>query len=216
MPRLDARYLKTTSKFWNTINDPSPGAVVSTANVSGSIIQPYSGQVGAILEATPQEALDHSDTSIGTLYGGRYMYVQLLSTSTNAAVRGQYAFWSDVDKGIVTADVTAGRQAGVFINVISKGNYGLIQVSGKASVLFVADTTADLGPGAIVQVDPAGTSKTDIPAAATALTFGTAASALNSVTGRLISTGAAAALDGAIGQIDLMDLSQLITGQGGF
>ena len=39
MPISDPGDLKVTSKFYNDIDDPSPGASLSTADVSGSIIQ---------------------------------------------------------------------------------------------------------------------------------------------------------------------------------
>src|SRR5882724_9145420 len=108
-------------------------------------------------------ALALSDTSIGTLFGGVYMYVGTLATATASPVRGACAFWriSDLPGGATRSyTVSSDAQpntllpayiAGVFINpttssgsgvALTKGNFGWIQVAGVASVLFDSGLTA--------------------------------------------------------------------------
>src|SRR5437667_1491116 len=148
MPILDPGDAKTISKVYNDINDPSPGASVTTANVSGSIIQPYGGQVGKRLILTSAMAAQHSNPTIGTLYEGGYQYVKTKAASSITPARGGLCFWDDFDNAVVTPDVGAGNIglfAGVYINALSKGNYGYIQFAGKANVLYdgtLTDNTA--------------------------------------------------------------------------
>jgi len=126
----------------NRQNDTYPGG--------GDSPGAHPGQLLKTKRLTKAQALQLSDTAIGTLYAGVYQYVQTLSTMTQAAVVGQLCFWktaADYENGIVTGDggvTVEGRCAGVFINVIDKGSYGWIQVDGEATVkckATVTDTT---------------------------------------------------------------------------
>lgn len=135
--------LHLTTNFLNTQNDTYAGG--------GDASPGYApGQLLKTKRLTNAQALALSKTTIGTLCAGIYQYVQLLSTATQAAVLGNACFWktaSDYINGIVSSDGGAtveGRFAGVFICVITKGNYGWIQVDGMASCAFkssVSDTT---------------------------------------------------------------------------
>jgi hypothetical protein len=121
------------------VGDPAPGVPVSTAQASGSIIQPYGGQLGGKLTLSNAEAKLYGDPSVGPLYGGLYIYVQFLATSTGANVRGQLVFWSDRSNYIVTPDYSAsaaGQIAGVTLNAVTKGYYDFIQMDGEALVRF--------------------------------------------------------------------------------
>lgn len=107
------------------------------------------GQLGQIFSATFTQALQLSKTSVGTLYGGLYQVVKFKSTSTTAPARGGLCFWEAPGTTYtVTPDTTALLEtniAGVYVNAPTKGNYGIIQVGGLASVLFrssVTDATA--------------------------------------------------------------------------
>jgi hypothetical protein len=146
---------RVTSGFLNTVNDPSPG--VPLVSPSGSIVQSYGGQVGGDTYMSAADALKLSDvTNTGTLFEGIYKYVQFLSTSTAANARGQVVFWSNRSQYIVTPDATvanAGKIAGICLNAVTKGNWGFIQVAGKASLLFKAGLTTPYD-GAVVTVDP--------------------------------------------------------------
>lgn len=134
--------LHLTTNFLNTQNDAYAGGGGDAAYAPGQLLKTK--------RLTNAQALALSKTTIGTLYAGIYQYVLLLSTATQAAVLGNACFWktaSDYINGIVSSDGGAtveGRFAGVFICVITKGNYGWIQVEGMASCAFkssVSDTT---------------------------------------------------------------------------
>ena len=142
--QITQRYLNTASYA----GDPTPGAVVSTSQVSGSIVQPYAGFNGGILTLTESEANYYTDPVNGQqLYPGDYQYVQFLATSVNTAVQGQVVFWSGMSgKGeilTVTPDFAPGNYgggliAGIALTNTGKGNYWFIQTSGVAEVKFKA------------------------------------------------------------------------------
>lgn len=132
--RVGALYL--TSGFLNNEDNAYQGGSQGLAGVPG--------QLGLIVAATTAQALALSKTSVGTLYGGLYQVVQFKSTSTTAPARGGLCFWSTRGSYIVTPDATAATEtelAGVYVNAPTKGNYGIIQVGGLASVLFRASVT---------------------------------------------------------------------------
>ena len=167
---------KLPTGFLNSANgDPAPGLPLSTASASGSIIQPYAGQVGGKLTIdTNEAALPLSDPATGTLFAGVYQYVLFLSTSVAANARGQIVFWSNRPLYTVTPDVTAATQgliAGVTLSAITKGNYGWIQIAGRASVKFKTSLTAATpAAGDLLVLDQAGTNGVDDPTQSTALT----------------------------------------------
>jgi len=142
---------RVSTGFLNTVNDPVPGN--SIASPTGAL--DYSGLVGQEFELTAEQAAALSKTTIGTLYAGRYKYVKCAAGSTAANARGQVVVWSDVNNYVVTPDVaatTAGLPAGVTLNVVTKGNYGFIQVQGKATVLYRASVTDKTLGNLIVQL----------------------------------------------------------------
>lgn len=111
------------------------------------------------------DALALSKTSVGTLYGGVYQYVTHYLSDTLAAVLGRAAFTrlaSADDSYTVTQDEATAAVInliqGVFINVITKGYSGYIQVAGKASLLFTTPLTgvAAIGVGVYVAADGVG------------------------------------------------------------
>jgi hypothetical protein len=134
-PRITTLYLNSSGRT----GDPAPGVPLSTAQASGSIVQPYGGFLGGKLTYTNAEAKGAADPAVGPLYGGIYMYVQFLTGSTASPARGQLVYWSNPDQYIVTPDyaaAAAGQIAGVAVNSTAKGNYDFIQISGEAMVKF--------------------------------------------------------------------------------
>jgi hypothetical protein len=138
-----------TAKYLNDVNDSTlGGAVVSVPSGAPSAMVSQT-QPGDRIVLDDITALALSDTAVGTLYGGIYMYAQY-TTTTTACVRGGIAFFAQADVGvayIVYGDAKPATGfptfiAGIFINVITKGNYGWIQIAGVASVLFDSTTTA--------------------------------------------------------------------------
>lgn len=173
-PIVTQRYLNTSTYA----GDPAPGVLVSTANVSGSIVQPYSGMVGGILTLGEGAANDYSDKTNGQqLYAGDYQYVQFLSSSTATATQGCIVFWQNTlsRNWIVTPDESTTDSsliAGIALAATGKGNYWFIQTRGIAQVKFKA-VTAKTTPaiGDAVYVDIATPSNAaDVIADATALT----------------------------------------------
>jgi len=162
---------RITQLYLNNVNDPAAGQLLSSP--SGSIVQPYGGQVGGKLTLSAKEAKQLSDPNTGTLYGGVYQYVQFLATSTASTNRGQMMFWFDRDNFIVTPDVnvaTASKMAGIAINIVGKGNYGFIQVGGKAGVRMRLALTKAALDGDLVVLDGTPGPFGDVLADATALT----------------------------------------------
>jgi hypothetical protein len=146
-----------TAKWLNDVNDAtSGGALVS---VPTGVQSPASSatQPGDRIVLDDAGALALSDTTVGTLYGGVYMYVGTAATATASPARGTCAFWRTADlppsttrSYTVSSDVQPNTLlpayiAGVFINpttssgsgvALTKGNFGWIQVAGVASCLF--------------------------------------------------------------------------------
>lgn len=168
-PKLPTGFLNSAG------GDPAPGVPLSSAQASGSIIQPYLGQVGAKVSVDTTEAgLALSDPAQSTLFAGIYQYVLFLSTSVAANARGQVVFWSNRAQYIVTPDVTAATQgliAGITLAAITKGNYGWIQIAGRATVKYKAALTAATPvAGDLLIVDQTPTNAIDDPTQSTALT----------------------------------------------
>lgn len=164
-PRLTTQYLNQSSRK----GDPAPGVNVSTAQVSGSIVQPYDGFAGGKLTITGPWAAQFSDPEVGPIYGGVYQYVQFNPADTAPPIPGQFVWWLDETNYIVTstyAAATAYKVAGVAINPDTPGNWDFVQIAGIASVVFggaaalgaavsaqlATPSYAVVGPGAAVGV----------------------------------------------------------------
>lgn len=151
-----------TARFLNDVNDAAAGGVivsVPTGAPSPAVSQTIAGDAIIMDDAT---AAALSDTAVGTLFGGCYMYVGTLSTSTASPARGTCAFYraADLPTAVsqlyqVTADVNPSTTiptfiAGVFINAITKGNFGWIQIAGVCMCLFDSAVAAGNGVGSPV------------------------------------------------------------------
>lgn len=152
-----------TAKWLNDVNDSTSGGAVVSAPSGVPSAAISATQPGDRIVLDDAAALALSDTTVGTLYGGVYMYVGTLASATAAIKRGAIAFWrsNELPGGAsqaytVTSDANPTAAvpayiAGVFINPttssgtgvsITLGNYCWIQVAGTASVLFDNTTTA--------------------------------------------------------------------------
>ena len=139
---------RSTRPAFNDVNDVAPAQ--STPTASGSLTQ-YAEQLGARMILDGSNLGVKYDSAVATLYGGEYQYVQFYNGTTSPAV-GQPTAWAwdqnnaAFESYIVTCDTNSalrtGRFAGVCLNAVTKGNYGWIQVSGKAGVLFKTGLTA--------------------------------------------------------------------------
>ena len=182
-----------TQQFLNTasyVGDPSPGTVVSTSQVSGSIVQPYGGMLGGILTLGEGGANSYSDKVNGQqLYAGDYQYVQFYASSSATAAQGCVVFWQNLLNGnwVVTPDASAtdiGLVAGIALTNTAKGNYWWIQTRGVAQVKFKASTTKAtpaIGDTVIVDITPSNLA--DVLADATTITWATSKAFLGNAWG---------------------------------
>src|SRR5262249_23352587 len=143
--------LATLGKL-NRVNDTTAGGSIPTgfAVPGGGAANTQNlraGVLGFEVELNTATALLLSDTTVGTLVAGTYQYVHLQNTGAQPA-GGNVAFVSSIPNAglyVVAADsATAGtllRPVGVFINAITLGNFGWIQVSGLTSLQFATTVT---------------------------------------------------------------------------
>lgn len=220
---LDPGDQRIVSRLLNDVNDPSPGVPLSTANASGSIIQPYFGMVGKRLVLTAAMAAKLSDTAIGTLFEGIYQYVQF-KTGVTAPAIGALAYWDDYENyivtsvpgtsrspGIPTSDNT-GLFAGVYLNTATAGNYGFIQIAGKCTMKMKATMSKVVGTisaGDLVLEDATPGATGDVINNASPITAALAkiilGVSINTPTSTTVST-----------LVDLWNLRQVFGGLGGF
>jgi len=133
---------RITARYLNDVNDPLIGQ-----SVTGG--QTYTGQLGAVETLNADQALALSSgtaaalTNVGTLYAGKYQYVQFYVSQSGTTVAGGPVYWQDPDNFIVTADVPTGSLgfAGVALNTVTKGNYGWILIQGKCKCQPLDNTT---------------------------------------------------------------------------
>lgn len=143
-----------TAAYLNDVNDSVVGGQIQSVPTAVPATQGIQTLPGdrIILDDVTAAAL--SDTTIGTLYGGIYMYVQATYTTT-APILGAVAFFKTADIGSTTAPnsyiaygdaqpltTNPAYVLGIFISAPTKGNYCWIQVAGIASVLFDSTVTA--------------------------------------------------------------------------
>lgn len=149
----------------NGVNDPVAGGSSPASNLSGGTANAQNlraGQVGFTVELNTEQALALSDTSVGTLYAGWYMYVK----SATAGVRGCAAFISSLANGgdyTVTGDsataATLLRPVGIYLNTVTAGYYTWIQIRGLASLQFVTAITNETDGYPVKIVDQSGTGR---------------------------------------------------------
>jgi hypothetical protein len=189
-----------TAKFLNDVNDAAAGGVIVSlpAGVpSPQVSQTIPGDRICLDDAT---ALALSDTAVGTLLGGVYMYVGTTAAATANPAVGSLAFWPAANIGVsyvATSDAQPTTAlpnylAGIFINAITKGNFGWIQVAGVANVLFDSALTAISSAAIVVakvSAAVASTADAGIPGGATP-TAAQVAEAMAAVIGTAIGTPA--------------------------
>jgi len=146
-----------TARFLNDVNDTVSGGAIVSLPAGVQSPQASATQPGDRICLDDAAAFALSDTVIGRLNGGVYMYYGTLASSVANPQIGCVAFFRAADVGNqanpttsiyqVTADVQPISSvptyiAGVFINNITKGNWGWVQVAGLAQVLFESSLTA--------------------------------------------------------------------------
>jgi len=170
-----------SAKYLNDVNDALQGGQLTSMPTGFQQFQQNVPGDRIILDDATALAL--SDTAIGTLWGGIYMYVNTLSSGGTPAV-GTLAYFTGANVGSASPayQVTSTAQPttlvptqvlGVFINVITAGNLGWIQVAGVAGVLIDSTAAAVTSGGTVI-------AKASAVVASTSdnLTSGTAVTAL--------------------------------------
>lgn len=156
----------------NNVNVALLGQLNSMLQASGVNIG-MGGQddLGKRITIMEQDAADWTLAANGTLFGGIYQAVQVDSAATAANVGvGKAAFIKETATGgaagsgaqgyVVTdeshADATS-LMAGIFLNSITPGNFGFIQVHGKVNLLFRAVLSQAGAVGGLVLLAGLGT-----------------------------------------------------------
>jgi len=140
--RVEQAIVRTSLPALNDINDAYPAN--NTPSMSGAT-NTYAAQLGARVWLDGNPGGVRYDSTIGTLYGGKYQYVKTTAATTATYILGRPVFWTDFENYVVTADSSAvlvGKMAGIVLNAVTKGNYCWIQTAGKAMVLFKTGLTA--------------------------------------------------------------------------
>jgi hypothetical protein len=155
-----------TAAYLNDVNDQTVGGQIQSVPTAVPATQGNQTLPGDRIILDDATAYALSDTTIGTLYGGIYMYVQSTYT-TRAPVVGGIAFMQAADLGnltptspLTTSYVAYGDTQpttlvpsyvlGVWINVLTKSYYGWVQIAGVASVLFDSTVTATTTGGLVI------------------------------------------------------------------
>ena len=156
----------------NTVNDSVIG---NQEGISG--YSKFAGQLGKILWVSSEQIAQMYSSTIGTLYAGAYQYVKLAASQTIAV--GDLLYWDQgaadtsftVTKAVNTTTLNYASFAGFALNVITAGNYGFIQMAGKATGRYVASVTGTKQVGAQVMASVVTAGRVDvIDAAVTGLT----------------------------------------------
>jgi hypothetical protein len=149
--RVEQAIVRTTFPELNKINDPYPGATNQTITAANI----YAAQLGMRVWLDGNPGGVKYDSTVGTLYGGCFQYVQCKTAMSATPAVGKIAVWSDLEKYIVTSDITAanvGKMAGVWLAAVTAAYYGWIQTKGKATVLFTTLTASPVD-GDLVVID---------------------------------------------------------------
>lgn len=164
MNAWESPIIRISTGFLNTVNDD----VIANQAGLGSLSK-FAGQLGKQLYVSQEQIAQLMNTSIGTLYGGRYRYVRRRATddSSPALGAGKIAFWDTTltnwqtlfqvttDENL-SSNSNAVMRAGIFINNIEPGNYGFIQDLGEVYVRFRAVLTTAGAIGSPVYAAGAG------------------------------------------------------------
>ena len=169
-----------TAKYLNDVNDANAGGTLVSVPTGAPQAAVSATQPGDRIVLDDATALALSDSAIGTLYGGVYMYVQA-SVTTRAIVRGGIGFFKQADLGVQYVAYSDAQPstsvptyvAGIFINALTTLYYGWIQVAGAASILFDASglTAIAAGNWVTAKVSAATASTADVGAVAGVVTL---------------------------------------------
>jgi hypothetical protein len=155
----------------NTVNDTVIAGRPSSAPVPAGVTPPslISGQLGKHYWLSPENIAQMFDSTVGTLYGGRYRYVRMRADDVDspAVSVGSILFWDTTltnwwqyyqvtrDENLSSVD-NAVCIAGIYLGGFTGGNYGFIQDLGLVNVRFRSVLTAAGAIGSRVYAAGAG------------------------------------------------------------
>lgn len=172
MSAWESPVIRVSTGLLNTVNDD---VIANQAGITG--VSKFGGQLGKTLWVSSEQIGQMFDSTVGTLYAGAYQYVLVAAGQTIAA--GDLLYWDEgaadttftVTKAVDTTTKNYASVAGFALNAISAGNYGFIQIAGKATGRYVASITGTKQVGAQVMASVATAGRVDvIDAAITGLT----------------------------------------------
>ena len=147
--------IRVTTGLLNTVNDTYIGGAPAGSIGLTTGTSQYAGQLGKALWMGPDQIAQMYDSSVGTLYGGRFRYVRMRSADDDSPVLtpGKIVFWDTTvsnwqsayqvtrDENLSSSD-NAVMIAGIYIGGFEPGNYGFIQDMGMVPVRFRSVLTA--------------------------------------------------------------------------
>jgi hypothetical protein len=151
----------------NSCDDTSPSGFTDVR--TGAALFAGGLNEGDYFDLTETEANNLSYTTNGTLHAGRYRRVHVDSGATQGYVKtgtiGYMVKGLQPKLNVVTSyDVgIVGVHCVVFLNAITKGNYGFVQELGIATVLCGATITNGVSASTGLVVNSAATGVVDIP-----------------------------------------------------
>jgi hypothetical protein len=168
-----------SARFLNDVNDASVGGALVSLPVGVQSAQVSATAAGDAIIMDDATAGALSDSTVGTLFGGTYLYMGTFSGAAVIPARGKAAFFRATDLPVAGVPGTAGIYqissdaqpttaiptlfAGVFLNSVTNGNFGWIQTAGVASCLFdSAITAAAVGNPVSVKISAAVPSTFDV------------------------------------------------------
>lgn len=158
---MQSQIIRITSGLINQVNDPVPGL---SETPGGTGLGQYAGQVGKWFDL--DDAALRFNSSVGTVYGGRFQYVKLAAEATANPAVGQIVFWDDnvaADQYQVTTVENASSTdnavqiAGIVLSSTwGVGRYSFIQTVGMVNVKYRAVLTSAGALGSAVYAAGAG------------------------------------------------------------
>ena len=139
-----SQIVRITTGRLNTVNDTFIGGEGKIGSISR-----FAGQLGKCVWFAPDQITGMFDSSVGTLYGGRYRYVRMRDGDDDspAVGVGQLLFWDTTltnwqtlyqvtrDENLSSVD-NAVMIAGIYLGGFTGGKYGFIQDLGMVPVRF--------------------------------------------------------------------------------
>lgn len=203
----ESQIIRVTSGRLNTADDSVIGGV---SGISGA--SKFSGQLGKTVSYSADQMSAMYDSSVGTLYYGRFRYVRFRAGDDDSPAIGvgKIMFWDTTvatdwwnyfqvtrDENLSSAD-NAVAIAGICISVPTQGNYGFIQDQGLVPVRMRAVLTVAGAIGSRVYAAGAGDTGND---QGTADTLTTDSTSLANV--RKLGWAPAAPVGGALANVNL-------------